>query len=31
VLGNPPVVFLLKVANGNDAVSGTHGKLGLGR
>lgn len=31
VLGNPPVVFLLKVANGNDTVSGTHGKLGLGR
>lgn len=31
VLRNPPVVFLLEVANGNDAVTGAHGKLGLGR
>lgn len=31
VFRNPPVVFLLKVANGNDAVTGAHGKLGLGR
>lgn len=31
VLRNPPVVFLLKIANGNDAVTGAHGKLGLGR
>lgn len=31
VLRNPPVIFLLKVADGNHAVAGAHGKLGLGR
>lgn len=31
VLRNPPVVFLLEVANGDDAVTGAHGKFGLGR
>lgn len=31
MLGNPPVVLLLKVADGDDAVAGADGELGLGR
>ncbi len=31
VLRHPPVVFLLKVADGDDAVARADGKLGLGR
>ena len=30
VLGDPPVVLLLEVADGDDAVTGTDGELGLG-
>lgn len=31
VLGHPPVVLLLKVADGNDAVTGTDGEFGFRR
>lgn len=29
MLGNPPVVFLFEVADGDDAVTGTNGEFGL--
>src|SRR5690348_13250979 len=31
MLRDPPVVLLLEVAHGDQAGTGTHGKLGLGR